>query len=345
MFDFFYGKQPEAFSFYQVPKVLFQDQHFHELTMEGKILYAVLLDRMSLSVANGWKDELGRVYIIFTVEDLMRTMGCSDRKVTKMTRELEQYGLIERKRLGQGRPNIIYVKNFISGLECGQNKRIKNRKIDPSKPEEMEESGKNVLESEEYQGFGPEEPSQKRRNGDCRISDLSILESPKLRCNHTETSDTEFSDTETFSSSPSAPPSHGTPAPSGNGRSERMGSVSQEMFEQNRELVRYNIGYHALLDDYGVGQELLDEMVELIAEVVSIQRPSVRISGFDYPYSMVRDRFWKLNMSHIQYVLDCMSQNTTQVRNAKQYLLTVLFNAPVTMETHTMAQVKHDMCC
>lgn len=124
-----------------------------------------------------------------------------------------------------------------------------------------------------------------------------------------------------------------------------MECVSQEMFEQNRELVRYNIGYHALLDDYGVGQELLDEMVELIAEVVSIQRPSVRISGFDYPYSMVRDRFWKLNMSHIQYVLDCMSQNTTQVRNAKQYLLTVLFNAPVTMETHTMSQVKHDMCC
>lgn len=74
MFDFFYGKQPEAFSFYQVPKVLFQDQHFHEITMEGKILYAVLLDRMSLSVANGWKDELRRVYIIFTVEDLMLSL-------------------------------------------------------------------------------------------------------------------------------------------------------------------------------------------------------------------------------------------------------------------------------
>ena len=97
-----------------------------------------------------------------------------------------------------------------------------------------------------------------------------------------------------------------------------------------------------MLLDYGSSQELLDEIVELLAEMVAIPRTTVRISGTDYPYRMVRDRMLSLNMAHIQYILDCLNQNTTQVRNAKQYLLTVLFNAPTTMEAHLMTQVQHD---
>lgn len=120
--------------------------------------------------------------------------------------------------------------------------------------------------------------------------------------------------------------------------------MSEMGIENARALIRENIGYK-VLPDYGYSQELLDEIVELLAEMVAIPRTTVRISGTDYPYRMVRDRLLGLNMSHIQYVLDCMSQNTTQVRNAKQYLLTVLFNAPTTMEAHLMSQVQHDRCC
>ena len=99
-----------------------------------------------------------------------------------------------------------------------------------------------------------------------------------------------------------------------------------------------------MLPDYGFSQDLLDEIVELLAEVVAIPRATVRISGTDYPYRMVRDRLLSLNMSHIEYVLDCLGQNTTRIRNAKQYLLAVLFNAPTTMEAHVMTQLQHDRC-
>ena len=119
--------------------------------------------------------------------------------------------------------------------------------------------------------------------------------------------------------------------------------MSQMDIENARALIQDRIGY-SVLPDYGFSQDLLDEIVELLAEVVAIPRTTVRISGTDFPYRMVRDRLLGLNMSHIQYVLDCMSQNTTQVRNAKQYLLTVLFNAPTTMEAHLMSQVQHDRC-
>ena len=117
--------------------------------------------------------------------------------------------------------------------------------------------------------------------------------------------------------------------------------MSQMDIENARALIQDRIGY-SVLPDYGYPKELLDEIVELLAEVVAIPRATVRISGTDYPYWMVRDRLLSLNMSHIEYVLDCLGQNTTQIRNAKQYLLAVLFNAPTTMEAHLMTQVQYD---
>lgn len=118
MYDYFYGHQAEQFAFYRIPKILFTDPQFRSLSAESKILYGILLDRMSLSVKNGWLDEQGRVYIIFRLEEIMTALGCADKKATRLMTELEtNAGLIERKRRGLGKPNIIYVKNFISSAE------------------------------------------------------------------------------------------------------------------------------------------------------------------------------------------------------------------------------------
>ena len=115
MFDYFYGSQSDQFSFYRVPKVLFTDQHFKTMSADAKALYGILLDRMNLSAKNGWTDREGRVYIIFTVEEVMKAMGCANQKATRLLTELDKgVGLIERKRQGMGKPNLIYVKNFIS---------------------------------------------------------------------------------------------------------------------------------------------------------------------------------------------------------------------------------------
>lgn len=110
--DYFYGQSSELFSFYRIPKLLFQDSRFQPLSTDAKTLYGILLDRMSLSARNGWLDKAGRVFIIYTVQEVQDSLGCADKKATKLLRELEEYGLIERKRRGLGKPDLIYVKNF-----------------------------------------------------------------------------------------------------------------------------------------------------------------------------------------------------------------------------------------
>ena len=127
--DYFYGQAGELFSFFRIPKALFQEQRFQDLSTDAKTLYGILLDRMSLSVKNEWFDKKGRVFIIFTIEDVKRTLRCADNKATRLLRELEEFGLIERKRRGQGKPCLVYMKNFSAE---SSKERVKNRDNDDS---------------------------------------------------------------------------------------------------------------------------------------------------------------------------------------------------------------------
>ena len=156
--DYFYGQSSELFPFYRIPKLLFQDSRFQPLSTDAKTLYGILLDRMSLSARNGWLDKAGRVFIIYTVQEVQDSLGCADKKATKLLRELEEYGLIERKRRGLGKPDLIYVKNFSS---------------ESSKPRFLN-----------------------RDNDDSGAVQNTLQEPAKLRCNKTERNNTEISDTD-----------------------------------------------------------------------------------------------------------------------------------------------------
>ena len=115
-FDYFRGMEAEQYSFYRVPKVLFTAECFKSLSCEAKVLYGLMLDRMSLSIKNRWFDDEDRVYIIFTVDEIAELMNCGTQKAVKLIKELDTsngIGLIEKKRLGLGKPNVIYVKNFM----------------------------------------------------------------------------------------------------------------------------------------------------------------------------------------------------------------------------------------
>src|SRR5574344_384625 len=155
-FDYFYEEQSDQFSFYRIPKSLFIEERFQGISTDAKVLYGLLLDRNSLSKKNRWFDELGRVYIIFTITSIQGALGCGDKKATRLLVELERYGLIERIKQGQGKPSIIYVKNFI---------------------------------------VPPKQRFKTSQNNDSSMVKTTILESSKQRCNNTEFNNTDYSNT------------------------------------------------------------------------------------------------------------------------------------------------------
>lgn len=294
MYDYFYGAEAEQFSFYRIPKVLFTEERFRNISAEAKVLYGLLLDRMSLSAKNGWRDKENRVYIIFTIEDIMTAMGCADQKAGKLLYELEsKCRLIERKRQGLGKPNLIYVKNFIITSES----RFLNR--------------------------------ENHDSGEVKITNQESL---KSRSNNTENNNTEFSDTDSFLF---------TSFREDNGRESKRSDADQR--EKYRELITENISYEILLHDFPYDKDILTEILELMVDTVCTTKSTVRISGDDKPAEVVKSHFLKLDSEHIRFVMEGLNENTTRIRNMRQYLLATLYNAPLTIGNYFRSLVSHDM--
>ena len=289
MFDYFYGAQAEQFSFYRVPKVLFTREQFKQLSAEAKILYGIMLDKLNLSVKNKWVDEKGRVYIIYTIEQIMADMNCADQKATKLLDELEKKcGLIERKRQGLGKPNLIFVKNFITGVEGPMMAQIQNRE-----------------------------------NHDSGAVNITTADYPKSRGINTNHNNTENNDINPI----------------------RLGFDEDGMCERN-EYERYfreSLSIDVLLREHLGEEETILGILDLMVDVCCSKRSVIRIAGDDKPLAVVKSRFMKLNAEHIRYVLKCLSENTTRVRNIRQYLLTALYNAPATIRPFYQAWVNNDM--
>lgn len=127
MLDYFYGDEAEQYTFYRIPKVLFTDPAYRRISSDAKILYGLMLDRMGLSVRNGWLDDCQRVFIYFTLEDALEYLCCGHTKAVSLFGELDKGGLIERKKQGQGKPTKIYVKNFVRKAEVLTSKKRKSK--------------------------------------------------------------------------------------------------------------------------------------------------------------------------------------------------------------------------
>ena len=282
--DYFYGQAGELFSFFRIPKALFQEQRFQDLSTDAKTLYGILLDRMSLSVKNEWFDKKGRVFIIFTIEDVKRTLRCADNKATRLLRELEKFGLIERKRRGQGKPCLVYVKNFSA--------------------ESSKESVKN------------------RDNDDSCGSKIACQDPVKSRGIKKKENKTEMNNTNLILSD----------------ESEKMKNreLLEEYFSRSLEM-------DLLLLLYPDDEDTLYQIVDLLVDTCATNRKTLRIAGDDKPAEVVRSRFMKLNADHIRFVLKCLAENSSPIRNMKQYLLASLYNAPTTMQLSYQNQTNHDL--
>ena len=122
----------------------------------------------------------------------------------------------------------------------------------------------------------------------------------------------------------------------------RTEAKTNSAIEIYREIIKDNIDYDILIQDPKMDKDRLDEIVEIMLETVCTARKTIRIAGDDYPAELVKSKFMKLNSSHVEFVLDCMRENTTKIRNIKQYLKAVLFNAPSTIDSYYTALVNHD---
>ena len=293
VFPFHYGSEADSYTFYRVPKILFTEKIFEHLSTDAKLLYGILLDRMQLSMKNGWLDEEGKVYIYYTIESIMEALTCGNKKAGQLLAELDDrkgIGLISRVRQGLGKPDRIYVhKCIVPEVSKGHFQKCQNNM-----------SG------------DVEETSQEMSKG---------------HTNNTNENNNEINDTDLILSAD--------------------GYRYDEMSVNKRDVYRAyflnQCGFEILKDEYPHDMGMLDEILDLLVDVCCSNQKTIRISGDDKPVQVVKSRLMKLNEDHIRYVLGCFKENTTKIRNIKQYLLASLYNASMTIDSYYSALVRHDL--
>ena len=283
-FDYFYKERADQYAFYRIPKALVVEKYFQNLSIGAKLLYGLLLDRVSLSTSSGWIDDQGRVYIIYTIQSIMRDLHCGSKKAVKLLKELETYQLVEKVFRGQGKPTLIYVKDFSTLWSKGQ-----------------------------FQNGQKDNP---------RIVERTTQEWSKGQSNNTDINNTENNKTNPILSEGDTD------------RDER--AAYYQYFNKQLEM-------DCMRERYPYDQELLDALIDLICDVVTSQRKTIRIAGDDKPVNVVKSQFMKLNSRHIEYIMDCLKKNSSDVKNMKQYMLATIYNAPFTMESYYQSWVNHDM--
>ena len=377
VFDYYYGIEAEQFSFYRVPRLLIKDKRFKGLSSDAKLLYGLMLDRMSLSVKNRWFDEDNRAYIYYTVEEIMNDLGCSHGTCAKIMAELDNkkgIGLIEKKRQGLGRPDIIYVKNFVTA--CAS---------DPIQDDEKKPDNTDVSTEVQNLDFrtsrSPKGRSSEIQNLDFCKSNNRTSGNPNSIFQEVQNLDASYTNinyTDINNINPSIHLSDNTDNNSNDRISENKewidipgelssplhndrlqvnsvhlcdGDISQvssghsidnveAYIEQIKQNIRYD--YH-IQHDTCHDRELFDELYELICDIVCVSRKTVKIGGENYPYALVKAKFLKLNDSHLEYVITSMQNVTTKIKNIYAYLLTALYFAPNTKNHFYNQEVQYDM--
>ena len=320
-FRYFYGAQADQYSFYRIPKALFTNDYFKNLSSDAKILYGLMLDRMSLSIKNQWFDAQNHAYIYFSIEDIMELLNCGRNKAVKSLQELDSetgIGLIEKKRQGFGKSNIIYVKSFI---------------LEEYEKENIGDDSQQKFIKQTYEGNDQAQDvyktnfkkSQKQTSGS---PENKLQEVYKTNSNYNNLSDHKKSDNES------------DPIPSEERGSDEKKETMPEVYGA---LIRKNIDYDSLMIAHAPDSRLIHGIYELILETVLCQNDRILIASSWYPADLVKSRLLKLEYAHIEYVLECFTKNTTKVKNIKKYLLAALFNAPSTIDGYYLAEVNHDM--
>ena len=293
-FSYYYGKEADQYSFFKIPKILYTDSIFKTLSSDAKVLYAILLDRMSLSMKNGWLDEENKVFIIFTIDEIEETMNIGRNKAINIMKEIQDFGLIEKKRRGLGKPNIIYVKSFL--VETKE----ENRTAEEETSKLPEVSKANLQKFEK----------QTSRNLENKPQEVS-----KTNCNKTNTNKTKKSE-------------HDISKTASIDKTGCKRKLKKEEGGQVEKIIKQNISYLDFMDRDSPTKENIDFVVEIMVDAVEGKR-DLKINQTWISYEKIRGRLLEIKKEHIEYVLSVLKENTSKITHFRAYLLSIIYNAPI----------------
>lgn len=345
--DYYYGIEAEQFSFYRVPRLLIKDERFKGLSSDAKLLYGLMLDRMSLSMKNEWLDEENRAYIIYTIDNIIEDLGCSKEKAVKVLAELDTnkgIGLVEKKRRGLGKPDLIYVKNFSTISNSAEGKEKK-----PANADKYTEVGKtDFKDSEKPTSGGRKIELQEVGESDFSRSENQTLGSREIRLqevgkadpNYNNTNHTDYNYTEENHINPIY---QGSVCVYSEQKQDRMDKMDEA--QAYIDLIKKNIDYDFYMNPANGrrDRDIFNEVFEVMVDIVVGKRDTVIIGGAEYPHEVVKSRFLKINSMTVEYVIDKVTNNLGEIRNIRNYMITALYNAPTTHSTYYSQLVNHDM--
>ncbi len=352
-FDYFRGKEGDLFNYFMMPDALFDDEHFKDLSIDAKVLYGLLLRRMSLSRKNDWLDEENRVYVIYTIEEVMNKFNISKSKAVKILQELDSkkgIGLIEKKRRGLGKASIIYVKNFIIEDELDDEFEEINEEEDIDLVKEIDDEletneDKHLLNNEE--SFKNTEPSnadkqrvcpevlksdfKKSKNKTSRSSKNELLEVSKT--------DSSYINNNYINNNNIYPINQSSSIIYNNTKEpEKSENRLMDEYAYYEKLFKQNIDYDRVYAD----DEFVTEILNIMIDVACTDKKTIRVNGEDKPTEIVRSVFKKIRQCHITYIRISFSETASKINNIRAYLITTIYNSYLTYDSALRMQVNYD---
>ena len=324
-YDYYSGAESEQFRFVKIPKVFFEDSDYEDLGLAECVLYGFLHEQVAFSKQNGWVDKQGKTYVIRTLESIQKVLrNCSPDKARATLNNLVEFGLIEKKRRGQGKPDLIYVKNFVT------------KKSEISSSEKNDDCGKLFSESEKTRFLN--EVKSVSRVG--KNQSLEVGNSDPINTNN---NNTNIINTPSINQSNSI--SYDRPLRVyGDGQMDGRTQTEKER-EAYAELIKDNLDYDRMMHDITDPSErkMFDDFYNLILEVAVGKTKEYKINGSLLPQEVVKSVMLKLTGDDVQLAIRQISEYTGKIHYVHNFMITTLYNAGLTTTTYITNDVQNGM--
>lgn len=318
-FNYLSASGIDKFTFYRMPKILFVDDYFSTISCEAKVLYGLLLDRATLSKSNNWIDELGRVYVFFKQTEAMEMLNIKKNKVIAIFKELEDIGLLIRKKQGQGKPTRLYVLDFSSHTDEENSKT--NEVVSDDEEQTSDENIKKEVKRLEKQTSEIQTSSNDTKKEVKRFEKQTYkgLKNKPLSSNYINKTEMNKTESIYLSSNANQPTSK---------NNENINDRLIDRYNNAVNKVKKQIEYGYLIENYE--KSTIDLIVSLIADVY-VDDSSISVNGRTIVAEQVRTEYAKLTQEHIEFVLESIANTKTKIKNIRTYLQSCLYNAYHTM--------------